>query len=232
MARISICMATCNGASFIQQQIESILPQLEANDEIIFSDDGSTDSTLEIIFSYNETRFRVIKNQRTGSPVKNFEKGLRNCTGDLIFLTDQDDVWMPNKVARMKHHLQSFDLVLTDCSIINERNELLADSFFKKQKSKKGLIQNLVQNSYMGCCMAFNRKVLNKALPFPENLSAHDQWIGLLAERFFKVYFLNEPLVKYRRHSKNFSFTGGKSSFSILKKINHRLTMINNLYNR
>jgi glycosyltransferase involved in cell wall biosynthesis len=232
MEKISVCMATYNGAAFIRQQIESILPQLESGDEIIFSDDGSTDATLSVISGYNESRFKIIKNQRTGSPTKNFEKGLRHCTGELIFLTDQDDVWMPDKVSRTKHFLKSFDLVLTDCSVINERNEQLADSFFKKQKSKKGIILNLVQNSYMGCCMAFHRKVLDKALPFPLNLAAHDQWIGLIAERYFKVYFLNEPLVWYRRHNQNYSFTGGKSSFSLLKKINHRITMINNLYNR
>lgn len=232
MGRISVCMATYNGASFIRQQIESILPQLEETDEIIFSDDGSTDTTLDIISSYNENRFKILKNQRTGLPVMNFEKGLKLCTGDLIFLTDQDDIWMPDKVSRMKHFLQSFDLVLTDCSMINEHNQELSDSFFKKQKSKKGLIPNIVQNSYMGCCMAFNRKVLDKSLPFPQNLVAHDQWIGLIAERYFKVYFLHEPLVRYRRHRQNYSFTGGKSSFSLFKKINHRLTMINNLYNR
>src|SRR5688500_7657246 len=134
---ISVCMATYNGASFIRQQIESILPQLEKDDEIIFSDDGSTDSTLDVIFSYKESRFKVLKNQRTGSPAKSLEKGLRNCSGNLIFLTDQDDIWMPDKVLHMKHYLQSFDLVLTDCSMINERDEALADSFFKKQKSKK-----------------------------------------------------------------------------------------------
>src|SRR5687767_8601550 len=109
---ISVCMATYNGASFIRQQIESILPQLEAGDEIIFSDDGSTDSTLEVISGYNESRFKILKNQRTGSPTKSFEKGLKHCTGDLIFLTDQDDVWMPDKVSRTKHYLQSYDLVL------------------------------------------------------------------------------------------------------------------------
>jgi glycosyltransferase involved in cell wall biosynthesis len=225
-------MATYNGASFIGEQVESILPQLDENDEIVFSDDGSTDTTLEVIAGYNDTRFKVLRNQRTGSPAKNFEKGLRHCTGELIFLTDQDDIWMPEKVTRMKHYLKSFDLVLTDCSIINERKERLADSFFKKQKSKKGLIPNLVQNSYMGCCMAFHRKILDKALPFPADIPAHDQWIGLIAERYYKVHFLDEPLVWYRRHQQNYSFTGAKSPFSLFKKINHRLTMINNLYNR
>lgn len=225
-------MATYNGASFIQEQIESILPQLGADDEIIFSDDGSTDTTLDVIAAYNEKRFKVLKNQRTGSPARSFEKGLKRCTGELIFLTDQDDIWMPEKVSRMKHCLQSYDLVLTDCSVINEHKEQLTDSFFKKQKSKKGLIVNLVQNSYMGCCMAFHRKVLDKALPFPIDLPAHDQWIGLIAERYYKVYFLPEQLVWYRRHQQNYSFTGAKSPFSFFKKINHRLTMINNLYSR
>jgi len=225
-------MATYNGASFIGQQIDSILPQLGLNDEIIFSDDGSVDETLSIILSYRDNRFKIVDNGKSGSPVKNFEKGLNHCSEELIFLADQDDVWMPEKVTRMKYYLQTFDLVLTDCSVINEQGEKLLDSFFMKRKSKKGLVQNLVQNSYMGCCMAFNQKILERALPFPSALKAHDQWIGLIAEKYHKVYFLNEPLVQYRRHRQNYSFTGEKSSFTFFEKINHRLTMLNNLYNR
>src|SRR5688572_25821556 len=125
MAKISVCMATYNGASFIREQIESILPQLEPGDEIIFSDDGSTDSTLQVIADYHEKRFKIFQHTRTGSPARSFEKGLRQCTGELIFLTDQDDIWMPEKVSRMKHYLQSYDLVLTDCSVINENKEQL-----------------------------------------------------------------------------------------------------------
>lgn len=232
MRGISVCMATYNGASFIRQQIDSIVSQLGSEDEIIFSDDGSIDSTLSIISGYNDKRFKIVGNTRSGSPAKNFERGLSHCTGELIFLADQDDLWMPEKVQQMRHHLQTFDLVLTDCSIINEHNKKIHDSFFIKQRSKKGLIPNLVHNSYMGCCMAFNRKILERILPFPPDLKAHDQWIGLIAERHYKVHFLHEPLVQYRRHGQNYSFTAEKSSFSLFEKINHRLTMLNNLYNR
>ncbi len=232
MDKVSVCMATYNGAPFIGQQIDSIVSQLGPDDEIIFTDDGSSDATLSIISDYRDNRFKIVSSGRRGSPAKSFEKGLNHCSGELIFLSDQDDIWMPEKVVRMKHYLQTFDLVLTDCSVINEQGEKLLDSFFMKQKSKKGIIQNLVQNSYMGCCMAFNRKILDRVLPFPAGLKAHDQWIGLIAEKYHKVCFLNEPLVQYRRHGHNFSFTGQKSSFTFFEKINHRLTMFNNLYNR
>jgi glycosyltransferase involved in cell wall biosynthesis len=225
-------MATYNGASFIRQQIDSIMPQLGVDDEIIFSDDGSTDTTLSIILDYRDKRFKVISNDRSGSPTKNFERGLKYCTGDHIFLADQDDVWMPEKIKRVQHYLQSFDLVLSDCSIIDQHDKKISDSFFAKQGSKKGLIPNLMHNSYMGCCMAFTRKILERILPFPSDLKAHDQWIGLIAERHYNVHFLDEPLVQYRRHGQNYSFTTGKSSFSIIEKLMHRLTMLNNLYSR
>jgi glycosyltransferase involved in cell wall biosynthesis len=232
MTKISVCMATYNGAAFIRPQIDSIVSQLGPDDEIIFSDDGSTDQTHAIIQSYNNNRFKLIVNERSGSPAKNFERGLSHCSGDYIFLADQDDVWMPEKVKQVMHYLKTFDLVLTDCSIIDEHGHELTSSFFSKQKSKKGLFSNLLQNSYMGCCMAFNRKVLDRVLPFPEALKAHDQWIGLVGEKYFNVHFLKETLVQYRRHGNNYSFTGDKSSFSLFQKVNHRLFMINNLYNR
>lgn len=232
MTEVSVCMATYNGAPFIRQQIDSILPQLGEQDEIVFSDDGSSDETLSIIASYEDKRFRIVSNGRFGSPAKNFEHGLMHCTGRLIFLADQDDVWVDTKMLRMKHCLQSFDLVLTDCSIINEHNEKILDSFFIRQKSRRGLLTNLVRNSYMGCCMAFHRKILDYVLPFPANLKAHDQWIGLVAEKYYSVHFLPEPLVQYRRHGRNYSFTAERSSYNLFEKINHRITMLNYLYNR
>ena len=232
MINISVCMATYNGAAYIKQQINSILPQLGPDDEIVFSDDGSVDSTLAVISAYQDSRFKILNNPRTGSPAKSFEKGLSHCTGKYIFLADQDDIWVPRKIERMMEYLKTFDLVLSDCSIINQNDQELVQSFFSKQKSKKGFFKNIVRNSYMGCCMAFNRKILDRALPFPVALKAHDQWIGLIAEKFFSVHFLPEPLVQYRRHGQNYSFTGDKSANTLFEKINHRLTMINNLYNR
>jgi glycosyltransferase involved in cell wall biosynthesis len=232
MEKISVCMATYNGAAFIRQQIDSIVPQLKPQDEVIFSDDGSTDKTLSIILDYHDKRFKIIDNGRSGSPAKNFEKGLGYCSGDLIFLADQDDVWMPDKVWRMQQYLTQFDLVLTDCSIINDQNKKVVDSFFEKQRSRKGLFTNLLRNSYMGCCMAFDRKIMDRILPFPVDLKAHDQWIGLIAEKYYSVHFLNEQLVQYRRHGLNYSLTGEKSTRSFMEKLSHRITMLNNIYSR
>jgi len=204
-------MAIRNGELFLKQQVDSILPQLGLHDELVCSDDSSTDSSLKILESYSDNRIKIIHSSTKNNHVKNFEQALSYCTGDFIFLSDQDDVWESNKVKLVKPQLQFYDLVMTDCSLIDENNHELALSIFKLQKSKSGLIKNLVKNTYMGCCMAFTRKVLEKAIPFPRHLKAHDQWIGLIAEKYFNVYFLPRPLVKYRKHKNNFTQTGKKS---------------------
>lgn len=232
MEKISVCMATFNGARFIREQIDSILPQLNKDDEFIITDDGSTDETLSIIMSYHDNRFTIINNNRSGSPAKSFEKGLSYCSGDYIFLSDQDDVWAPSKVAVMKTHLQEHALVLSDCSVIDEQNHIIKNSFFAQQKSKPGFTQNLIKNSYMGCCMAFHKKLLKHILPFPDGLQTHDQWIGLIAEKHYDVQFINQPLVKYRRHGNNYSPTGEKSILSFREKLNYRMHMLYNVYNR
>lgn len=105
---ISVCMATYNGGRFIKEQIDSILPQLSQYDELIVSDDGSTDRTLEIIASYKDERIKVFHHQKTGNKyyptlkvcysTNNFENALKQAKGDYIFLCDQDDIWEKNKV--------------------------------------------------------------------------------------------------------------------------------------
>ena len=94
---ISVCIATYNGGAFIKDQIYSILLQLSQNDEIIISDDGSRDSTLNILFSFNDSRIKIYKNGGKHGVVSNFENAIKHATGDYIFLCDQDDVWMPGK---------------------------------------------------------------------------------------------------------------------------------------
>jgi glycosyltransferase involved in cell wall biosynthesis len=226
-------MATYNGARFIRQQIDSIVSQLKADDELVISDDGSTDDTVSIILSYNDKRLILVNTDRSsGTPAKNFEKTLHHCTGDLIFLADQDDVWMQHKVVTMLKFLEKYDLVLSDCLVINEQNQILLNSFFAQQKSRRGFTQNLIRNSYMGCCMAFKRKVLQHILPFPQGLRIHDQWIGLIAEKNYNVFFIEEPLVQYRRHDKNYSLTGEKSTRNFFDKVNHRMKILYNLYTR
>src|SRR6185295_7207099 len=94
---VSVCMATCNGAPYIKEQIDSILVQLSDHDELIISDDGSSDSTLEILQSYNH-QTKILPARKFDNPVKNFEHSLNHCKNEIIFLADQDDIWHPEKI--------------------------------------------------------------------------------------------------------------------------------------
>ena len=96
---ISVCMATYNGEKYIRQQICSIISQIGEGDEVIISDDGSTDSTLDTIRSMADSRIRIVKGPCRRSPTLNFENALSHAQGDYIFLADQDDVWLPGKVS-------------------------------------------------------------------------------------------------------------------------------------
>jgi glycosyltransferase involved in cell wall biosynthesis len=228
-AKISVCLAIHNGERFLQQQIESIIPQLNGNDEIICSDDHSTDQSIPILESFHDARIKITKPSSSGSHVRNFEHALNRCTGDFIFLSDHDDIWNDHKVDLMSGHLIDHHLVLSDCSMIDENNLELAPSLFKIQKTKSGILKNWIKNTYTGCCMAFRKEILTKALPFPEGIWAHDQWIGLIAEKYYSVYLLPETLVKYRRHKNNFSSTGDKSKLTWLDQLCSRVTLVKSL---
>jgi glycosyltransferase involved in cell wall biosynthesis len=230
MPKISVCIATYNGEKYIKEQLDSILPQLPNDAEVIISDDSSTDNTVQIIESFNDSRIHVWPNQKFRSPIFNFENALKHSHGDYIFLSDQDDVWMPDRIKKMLPLLNEFDLVVSDCKVVNDNQEVLMESFFERVKARKGFLRNLIQrSSYIGCCMAFKRKVLEKALPFPKNIPMHDFWIAMLAEILFKIKFIHEPLVLYRRHASNSSFTASESMNPIYKKIMFRLNTLHSL---
>jgi len=226
MSKISVCIATYNGEKYIRQQLGSILGQIGESDEIIVSDDSSSDRTVEIIKTFDDKRIILLENNRFHSPAYNFEHGLKKATGDIIFLSDQDDIWLENKVEIMLGLLQQYDLVVSDCIIINENEDILQESFFRIRGSKKGFLNNLIKNSYMGCCMAFNRRILDIALPFPDNIAMHDMWIGMIGELYGNTYFCDQKLIKYRRHENCASPTCGPSPYNIKDKISFRLNLL------
>lgn len=229
---ISVCMATYNGGKYIKEQLDSILSQLNENDEVIVSDDSSTDNTVQIIKSFKDNRIKIFENQKFKSPIFNFENALNNATGDIIVLSDQDDIWKANKIETIKKYMHNYDLVLSDADIIDEKGNILHKSFYKLNGSKNGFIKNIVKNSYLGCTMAFNKKILDKSLPFPKDLPMHDWWIGLISEMYGKTYFIEDKLINYRRHGNNASPTGEKSKYSFFQKVIFRLIMIKNLIKR
>ncbi|MCX9026378.1 MAG: glycosyltransferase family 2 protein [Candidatus Methanoperedens sp.] len=226
MSKISVCMATYNGEKYIHLQLGSILDQIGENDEIIISDDSSTDNTVNIIKTFNDKRIKLFENNRFFNPIHNFENALEKAKGDIIFLSDQDDIWLENKVKIMIGLLHQYDLVVSDCIIINENEDILNESFFRIRGSKKGLLNNLLKNSYMGCCMAFNRRILDIALPFPDNIPMHDMWIGMIGELYGKTYFCDQKLIKYRRHENSASPTCGPSPYTIIDKISFRANLL------
>jgi len=201
---ISVALATYNGEKYISEQLNSILPQLGPEDEIIISDDGSSDRTLEIVAGFCSAQIKVLKNPGKGV-ISNVENAIKHTSGDIIFLCDQDDVWLPDKVSVTKKYLLESDvkLVVSDAIVVDENLKVLEDSFFKLMNSGSGFIKNFIKNTYHGCCMAFLKELKEVILPFPKNIPMHDSWIGLMAELYGKVLFIPEKLIYYRRHQNN-----------------------------
>lgn len=230
---VSICMATYNGERYIREQLNSILSQISDEDEIIISDDSSTDKTIDIIYEYlDKANIKLLKSQKFHSPIFNFENAIKHANGDYIFLCDQDDVWLPNKLNKMKKELEKFDLVVSDCRVVDEKLNIISESFFSILKSGKGFWKNLAINSYLGCCMAFRKDICNYILPFPKGIAMHDIWIGLSVELNGSIKFLNEPLILYRRHGDNASSSSEKSNYSIFYRLKYRIAMLSYLITR
>lgn len=202
---VSVCIATYNGEKYIKEQLDSILCQLSDNDEVVISDDGSTDETLNIIKCYNDSRIKIYQaNFRNFK--KNFENALTKAVGDIIFLSDQDDIWLPQKVNKTCALLETYDLVATNSIVIDQDKKVIHDSFFSYFHSGKGIVKNLMRGTYFGSCMAFKASLLKHVLPFPEEkLIIHDLWIGLVGEIVGNVFFYDEPCILYRRHENAFS---------------------------
>lgn len=227
---ISVCIATYNGGTFIKKQLNSILPQLGENDEVVIADDGSTDDTLPIIESLNDKRIKIIEGSHRHSPIWNFEKALEAAKGDYIFLSDQDDEWMPNKVKVTLLYLKTADCVVSDNIVIDDEDHIISDSFYKLNGTRNGKFYNLlIKNGYLGCCMAFNRKVLDYSLPFPHNTPMHDIWIGNVAAFHYSVQFIPDKLIKFCRHGDNASTTAAKSKYRTWEKIKFRLNIVKDL---
>jgi glycosyltransferase involved in cell wall biosynthesis len=227
---VSVCMATHNGATFLKEQLDSILLQLDKSDELIISDDHSSDDTLSILQSYNDPRIKIITHAQAIGVSQNFEASLAQSKGDYIFLADQDDVWMPSKKEIALRYLQQYDLVMSDCLVVDRQLAPQHSSFYILNGSRKGFLKNLIKNSYMGCCMAFSRKLLSRALPFPKDIPMHDQWIGIVGEMHFKVHFMNEVLVYHRKHYSNATTTGQPSGLTLRKQLEHRYYMVKNIF--
>jgi len=230
--RISVCMATYNGEKYLSEQLASIVRQLQPDDELIISDDSSTDATLAIIENLCDSRIKLFPGNRFYNPIYNFENALKQAKGDAIALSDQDDIWLDNKLPVIRHRFHKkppgiYTLVLDGC-IIDDQGAVIQNSIFDTIGSRKGILKNLYDNTYMGCSMAFSSSLLPLALPFPRGIPMHDSWLGLLTECFGTVEFVREKTIKYRRHSANKSY----QKFRVSQQVSWRCFLAYHLIKR
>jgi len=198
---VSVCIATYNGEKYIKEQLDSIINQLSDNDEIIVSDDCSTDNTLTIIRGYQDKRIKIFINNGVKGHTFNFENALKYISGDFIFFSDQDDVWLPGKVEKILRLLNIYYAVFSDAIVVDENLNPIYDSFFNERNVGRGVFKNYIKNTYFGFGMAFRKELLQYAIPFPvQNEMGHDMILGFIADMKNSIYFLNEPFTLYRRH--------------------------------
>lgn len=237
---ISVCIATYNGEAFIHAQLESILSQLHDDDEIIISDDGSTDNTLCIIRQYQDSRIHVISHHKFKEKAvsvwdkmtcvrENFEEALKYAKGDVIFISDQDDVWLPNKVQSVLDSMSiETSCIVHDCKIVNNDLHVINNSMFQIYSPCFNRWGWLWKSPFMGCCMAIRREVIQRALPIPINVE-YDTWLGIVASKMGTLKVIHEPLILYRRHGNNISTCSQKSNNNLLTKLQRRYFVIKNL---
>ncbi|MDY2630700.1 MAG: glycosyltransferase [Clostridium sp.] len=223
--KISVAMATYNGEKYIKEQLDSIINQLEEDDEIVICDDGSTDTTIEIIKEYikNDNRIKLYCNNHVGVNL-NFENAISKCKNDVIMLSDQDDIWEINKVKEVK-----MKFISSDCNMVLHNGKNFYEEKTHRNEDmlipimKHGVFSNVVKCCYWGCCMAFTKEFASAIIPFPKGIVAHDIWLGVIAEYIGKSEFINSNLVLHRIHDNNVT-----KKLSIYKKIEYRVNIIIN----
>jgi glycosyltransferase involved in cell wall biosynthesis len=202
---ISVCMAVFNGEGHLEEQIRSILIQLSADDEIIIVDDCSSDASISLIESISDSRIKLLRNAVNIGPAFSFERAISLASGQYIFLSDQDDIWRTTKVEAICSIFESTSaiVVVSDARIVDADRNSSAESLFSLRGSGQGFLRNLYKNGFVGCCMALRSGARAFLLPFPRQISMHDEWIGLCASLAGRVHFVDQQLLDYRRHDSN-----------------------------
>lgn len=218
MDKISIALCTYNGAKYLKSQLESIAAQTRLPDEMMVCDDGSTDETLSILKAFAATaRFSVHieRNEKNLGYAKNFEKAISQCTGDIIFLSDQDDVWHFEKIQRIASAFEKepgIGGVFTNAEVVNHLLhpmgfttwEMIGFSKRKQTQFKTGRAFELLlrRNMVTGATLAFRTDLRKTLLPIPHGW-VHDAWIALLISGISILDIIDEPMIQYRQHGSN-----------------------------
>jgi len=209
MTRVSVCMATYNGALYLREQLDSILSQLYPEDELIVSDDHSTDDTRPIVASYQDARIRLITNPGKRRHVQNFAHAMEHATGEFIALSDQDDIWTENRLERMLDQLRrmpQYSLVVGDVTEFDGSGVLAIQAALgpcprRRLVQMSGIFRGKFR--YFGSAFLFRKDLTRYILPVPAYIEAHDIWIAMNAALLGKIAHLEETTLMRRLHENN-----------------------------
>ena len=216
--KISAVVCTYNGEKYLEEQLLSILRQSTTVDEIIICDDNSKDNTLSVIHRLKNIypNIQLFVNETNLGVAKNFYNAINRCTGDIVFLSDQDDVWHPQKVEIMTQKMlsENVKVLFSDAELVDENNQSLNTSLFettgfnrKKHylNSVNGRVLVFFENRIVsGATMSINREFVTKKIQFPpDDFVLHDGWIASYASIYNEISYTNEKLLRYRQHAGN-----------------------------
>lgn len=223
--KVSIAMTTYNGHEYLAQQLDSILSQSYADFEVVISDDCSTDGTWNILNNYaqKDSRIKIFKNSCNIGFIKNFERAIKLCSGDLIALADQDDIWNTNHLEILIQNLKNFSASVGNAKIMNSTGDLGSDLlsdrdlYFSDGNTEDKLFRILFYgNPFQGASSIYQRDVFNYALPIPIGIEYHDAWFSAVACSLNGLIYTFNPVTNYRIHACNVS---GSHKTSLVKQI-------------
>lgn len=234
--KISVAMATYNGANYVEQQIESILSQTLLPEEIIICDDASIDNTSQIIKKYEQNPIiKFYQNEKRIGLIENFKKAVSLTNkNNYVALSDQDDIWLPDKLALSAKSLKEIDsnipaMVYSDLILVDNHLQIINYSLqneMEQNKYQHCLETLLFGNFVLGCTIMFNQKMRSFFLEIPDStIFNHDAWITLIAFTFGKATALPVPTVYYRKHEQNVTFSNHKKRNRILKIKQHLMNI-------
>jgi glycosyltransferase involved in cell wall biosynthesis len=214
-------MAAYNGSQHIAAQIQSILSEIGPQDELIIVDDCSTDQTVQVISGIEDARIRLVPATTNRGYVKTFERALEEARGEYVFLSDQDDIWLPGRVELMISAMGENCLVVSNCQHVEgipgrfQEIRLRAKDSRHSVRNALGILVGY--RLHWGCAMALRGGLLEQVLPFPAYMTeSHDQWIAMVGIANRSVQYLETDTILHRLHGENLTPKGIRSLRKIL----------------
>lgn len=226
---ISVCMATYNGAPFVEEQLRSILAELGPEDEVIVVDDYSTDDTVAVIRRLGDRRIKVHVNETNRREVYSFGRALQLATGDVVFLSDQDDVWLPGRADAMVRALRKSSAAVVSSNfewMDSEGRPIVIPVDGVRSDTSRAHLRNIVdifvgRTNYYGCAMALRREFIPVVTPIPSWVESHDLWIALASNCARSNVHIDVRTLRKRQHGGN--ATSPVSTRSLYLKLRARV---------